>query len=149
MKDKGFIDTNVFIYVFLEDEENVEKRRVSSELLQKLSSADVVISTQVLSEIYSVMLRNKISDKVIQEKEEILIAETLVSPITLETIKKSWEIRTKYAYSYWDSLIIASALENNCLTLYTEDMHDGQVIEDRLRIINPFEKKVSKKRTGK
>lgn len=141
MKGKVFVDTNIFIYAFLEDKENLEKRKASVDLLQKLSSADVVVSIQVLSEIYSVMLKNKISDKVIQEKLEILISETAISPITLDTIKKSWEIRFKYAYSYWDSLIIASALENYCSTLYTEDMHDGQVIEDSVRIINPFENK--------
>lgn len=113
MKDKVFIDTNVFLYAFLEDEKNVEKRRVSLELIQELSNSDVVISAQVLSEIYSIMLKNKVSDKLIQEKQEILLSEIEASPITLDTIKKSWQIRVKYAYSYWDSLIIASALENN------------------------------------
>lgn len=138
MKDKVFVDTNIFIYAFLEDEDNIEKRRAASELLQNLSGADIIISTQVLSEIYSVLLKNKVSDKAIQKKLEILVSETAVSPITLDTVKKSWKIRFKYAYSYWDSLIVASALENNCSTLYTEDMHDGQVIEDSVRIINPF-----------
>ena len=56
----------------------------------------------------------------------------------IETIKYSWRIRRKYSYSYWDSLSIASALENNCKALYTEDMQDGQIIEDKLTIINPF-----------
>lgn len=145
MKDKVFVDTNIFIYAFLEDEGNIEKRRAALELLQSLSSADIAISTQVLSEIYSVLLKNKVSDKAIQKKVEILVSETAVSPITLDTVRKSWKIRFKYAYTYWDSLIVASALENNCSTLYTEDMHDGQVIEDSVRIINPFEKKGLKK----
>jgi len=48
------------------------------------------------------------------------------------------DLRLKYKFSYWDSLIIASALESGCGILYTEDMQDGQVIEDRLRIVNPF-----------
>jgi len=46
--------------------------------------------------------------------------------------------REKYKYSYWDSLILASALENSCSILYSEDMQHGQVIEDSLKIINPF-----------
>ena len=92
MKDKVFVDTNIFIYAFLEDQEHSEKRRRSLELLQKLSSADVVISTQVLSKAYSVILKNKISDELIQEKLRILASETDVSGITLETIKKSWEM---------------------------------------------------------
>jgi len=56
------------------------------------------------------------------------------------TIESSFELKNKYGYSIWDSLIIASALENNCSILYTEDMKNGQVIENRLKIINPFEK---------
>lgn len=58
--------------------------------------------------------------------------------ISKETIKSSFEIVSKYGYSIWDGLIIAVALENNCLILYTEDMQDGQIIEDSLRITNPF-----------
>jgi len=82
----------------------------------------------------------------IHEKLRVLVSETEVCVITLETIKKSWEMRLKYAYSYWDSLIVATAVENNCTTLYTEDMHDGQLIENGLKIINPFEKRKGKKK---
>jgi predicted nucleic acid-binding protein len=53
-------------------------------------------------------------------------------------ILKSWEIREKHKYSIWDSLIIASALENGCKILYSEDMHHNHLIEKKLRIINPF-----------
>lgn len=63
------------------------------------------------------------------------------SIIKKETIKLSFELMTKHKYSYWDSLIIASALENNCAILYTEDMQSGQIIEDRLKIINPYKQK--------
>ena len=48
------------------------------------------------------------------------------------------EIHTRYKYSYYDSLIIASALENDCAILYTEDLHHSQVIDEKLAIINPF-----------
>ncbi|KKU17073.1 MAG: Ribonucleoside-diphosphate reductase [Candidatus Woesebacteria bacterium GW2011_GWC2_45_9] len=54
------------------------------------------------------------------------------------TIKKSLQVKKIYHYSYWDSLIIASALESNCSILYTEDMHEGQVIDGKLKIVNPF-----------
>ena len=48
------------------------------------------------------------------------------------------DLRSKHNFSYWDSLIVASALENACEVLYTEDLQDGHVIEGRLRIVNPF-----------
>ena len=61
---------------------------------------------------------------------------------TIETSKKAIEIKHRYQYSYWDSLIIASALESNCSILYSEDMHHGQVIEGRLTIQNPLKNDV-------
>jgi predicted nucleic acid-binding protein len=47
-------------------------------------------------------------------------------------------IADKYQYSFYDSLIISAALSCNCKTLYTEDMQDGQIIENSLTIINPL-----------
>ncbi|HNM06920.1 MAG TPA: PIN domain-containing protein, partial [Leptospiraceae bacterium] len=62
-----------------------------------------------------------------------------VVPITLNTSVKVWEIKERYKFSFWDSLIISSALENNCKILYSEDMQNGQVIMDQLTIKNPLE----------
>jgi predicted nucleic acid-binding protein len=47
------------------------------------------------------------------------------------------EVRTRYRYSFYDSLIIAAALEAGCTRLYSEDLQHGQRIE-RLTIVNPF-----------
>ena len=58
--------------------------------------------------------------------------------ISAKTIEKALNIFVVYKFSYWDSLIVASALESGCSILYTEDMQDGQVIEGRLKIVNPF-----------
>ncbi|MDP3217965.1 MAG: hypothetical protein Q8S73_27920, partial [Deltaproteobacteria bacterium] len=54
------------------------------------------------------------------------------------TLAAAFEIRERYRFSWWDSLIVASALETECEQLYTEDLQHGQIIEDRLRIVNPF-----------
>lgn len=62
----------------------------------------------------------------------------LFSAVDGSTIKKAIQVKRDTNYSYWDSLVIASALENNCSILYTEDMQDGQVIENNLTIVNPF-----------
>jgi len=51
---------------------------------------------------------------------------------------RSYSIKNKYHYSYWDSLIIASALQNNCTVLISEDMQHNQKIENQLSIITPF-----------
>ena len=107
-------------------------------MLNSIQELNVFVSVQVLNEFYNSLLKYQIDDKKIQLKLEQLLDVVVVAPLTLDTVKNAWKIRLKYKFSYYDSLIIASALENNCFILYTEDMQDGQVIEDRLRIVNPF-----------
>lgn len=84
------------------------------------------------------MLKNKISDNEIQDSLHTIITSTIVVPIMQQTIIKCMDIKNIYKFSYWDSLIISSALENNCKILYSEDMQDGLIIENNLTIINPF-----------
>ena len=57
-----------------------------------------------------------------------------------DTINKALALQTRYGYSYYDCLMLASALDGNCQIIFTEDMSDGQIINDILRIINPFKK---------
>ena len=44
----------------------------------------------------------------------------------------------KYSLSYWDSMIVAAALEASCTVLYSEDMQNGLLVDQRLRIMNPL-----------
>jgi predicted nucleic acid-binding protein len=44
----------------------------------------------------------------------------------------------RYGFSVYDAMIVAAALREGCTTLYSEDMHDGLLVEDQLRIVNPF-----------
>jgi len=94
---------------------------------------------QVINEFYNVLLRKNIEDNVIQKKIHSQLEICSASELSLKTVFRAWKLREKYKYSYWDSLILASALENSCSILYSEDMQHGQVIEDNLKIINPFE----------
>ncbi len=54
------------------------------------------------------------------------------------TINHALQIHFKYLYSYYDSLIIAAALDCNCTILYSEDLKHNQIIENTLTILNPF-----------
>jgi predicted nucleic acid-binding protein len=56
----------------------------------------------------------------------------------MDTIKKALYLHEKYRYSYYDSLILASALENGCKMIFTEDLQNGQVIEKTLKVVNIF-----------
>ena len=61
-----------------------------------------------------------------------------VISIEKKLVSKAIDIHLNYKYRYWDSLVIATALMNDCDILYSEDLHDGQVIEHKLTIVNPF-----------
>ncbi len=144
MKDKIFIDTNIFVYAFLEPKEDLDKQKhlQAVNLLKNIQEFNVVISVQVLNEFYNALLKYNINDNKILQKLQQIIDIVYIASLTLDTVIKCWEIRSKYKFSYYDSLIVASALENDCKILYTEDMQNGQIIEDRLKIVNPFTEKV-------
>jgi len=134
MKDNHFIDTNILVYCYSNDEPN--KREVSRSLV---NSANVTISTQVLTELSNV-LRKRFNLQW-EEIESVLIetASNFTIHINLpETIAKACRIAKTYNFSFYDSLIISAAIESNCSRLFSEDMHDGMVIEEKLTIINPF-----------
>jgi predicted nucleic acid-binding protein len=98
MRDRIFIDTNILVYSLLEN--NSQKHNQTVHLMESLKGNFIFVSTQVLNELYVSLQKHNIDE--IENK-----------------------IRKKYAYSYWDSLILASALENTCSILYTEDMQNG------------------------
>jgi len=134
MSDKVFIDTNVFIYLYSEDEP--EKQSVALDILEQ---AHCVTSTQVLNEFCSVCLRKlKMSgNEVLQSIEEIKDNCELCY-IEIEVIQKALKLSSKYGYTYYDCLILASAILNGCGCLYSEDMQHNQLIEGKLKIVNPF-----------
>ena len=133
-----FLDTNIFLHAALEDDFQQGKRTDAVNLLKGLNDKLVYVNTQVLNELYSVMLRHGASDEAIRGRLDAIIRETKVSVITVKTIKRCWDIRMKYHYNYWDCLILASALEHDCGILYTEDLQNGQILEKSLKIVNPF-----------
>jgi len=130
----AFVDTNVLVYLY-SDVDHFKQERA----FWALKQFDCQISTQVISEFNHVCIR-----KWKAHKENILRAiKRICSYCDLvyvyeDTIEKALSINEKYKYSYYDSLIIASALEHDCQYLLTEDMADGQVIEGRLTIKNIF-----------
>ena len=141
MTDKVFIDTNILVYAFL-DADNSDahiKHTKASKLLQSLiDTCPIILSTQVLGEYYNALLKHKITDKDIQDSIKELVRAVDVSSVSQSTVFIAFQIKSRYRYSYWDSLIIASALENSCNHLFSENLQNGQVIENTLTITNPF-----------
>lgn len=134
MKDDLFIDTNLWIYLYSEKGKGGKIRELVDEHFD-----NIVISTQVLGEFFHIITKKGFKDK--SEAKEIIIemAESFrVVPIKQSTVISAIDLHMRYEYSYWDSLIIASALENSCKTLFSEDLQSGQLIEKRLKIVSPF-----------
>jgi len=132
--DKAFIDSNILIYAYTTDEP--DKQKIA---LKFLDDCQPVISTQVIREFSNVLLKkgNVRSEWIKQEIGEIIEIAILLNE-DLSLILDSFTIHERYKYSFYDSLIITTALNSQCQVLLSEDMQDGQIIEGRLRIVNPF-----------
>ena len=136
MRDKIFIDTNILIYAYTEKE--IEKQNIALEILYS-NRKNIVISTQVVNEFSSALIRKyKVKPDILSPRVKELFTLFNVSLIYYSTIEKAFDLIQKYNFSYYDSLIVSSALENECSVLYSEDMHHGLVVENKLKIINPF-----------
>jgi predicted nucleic acid-binding protein len=141
MKDnKVFLDSNILVYSLLKESNDNEKYIKTLSFIQELENGDnkIIISPQVLNETYNVLTK-----KYKQQPYEVIIrlkeisSAVIVVPITMETVKRSWLTLNSLNYSIYDSLILASALENECSILYSEDLSDGHIINE-LKIINPY-----------
>jgi predicted nucleic acid-binding protein len=137
MKDKIFIDSNIFVYAYTDDDP--EKHELSRNLLKdNVLANEIILSVQILNEFYSVMAKYKHTHSEIKSCSDEIIEQTEIAPLKLDTFKFCLLIKEKYGYSWWDSLVLASALENDCKIVYSEDMQHGQVIENALKIVNPL-----------
>lgn len=133
MTEPCFLDSNVLIYAAL-----VPDRR--SDAARALLVQRHTISVQVLNEFADVARRRlqRPWDEIEQALADIRTLCASVLPITMATHESALKIAARIGYQFYDALILASALEVGCTTLYSEDLPDGQRIEGRLVIRNPF-----------
>lgn len=136
MSDKCFLDTNIMVYAFIESEKT--KHEAALKLLSENRQNYLFVSTQVLSELYSALTKNGIEATVIKKYIYDTASKSNIVVITFETIKLCIEIRERYGFSYWDSLVLATAIENECNVVYSEDMKHDQIIYGSVKIVNPF-----------
>jgi predicted nucleic acid-binding protein len=109
--------------------------------LVESQALSIIVSIQVLGELCNVLIRKTtFSQSETQAAVLDLVNTFSVLAIDTSTVLNALEIEihARYGYSYWDSLIIATALQSDCSILYSEDMQHDQLIEGRLRIINPL-----------
>lgn len=140
MKDgKIFVDTNILVYSY--DISAGEKQVKASEIMKELwDTGRGVISTQILQEFF-VTVTGKIANPI-----DISLAKEIVNDflkwktviINGETILDAIDIHKEHKFSFWDSMVVASAIEGGAKTLFSEDLSDKQTIRGII-IKNPFE----------
>jgi predicted nucleic acid-binding protein len=128
---KAFFDTNILIYAATSD----GKKQRAADCLGLGGCASV----QVLNEFVHVARRKLRHDWPQIELALGLFRASLdeVVPITLNTHAGAVALAREHGLSFYDALIVASAIEADCDTLYSEDMQHGRTIGG-LAIVNPF-----------
>ena len=137
MNAECFLDTNVFIYMF---DETDDYKRTSAERLvrQALEGRNGCISYQVVQETVNVLTGKlgALPHQVRRIFEHVLLPLWQINP-SENLYHRGLDLQMRYGYSFYDSLIVAAAIESGCKTLYSEDLQHGQQIGD-LTIRNPF-----------
>jgi predicted nucleic acid-binding protein len=132
-----FFDSNVVLYLFDTD---LRKRSIARQLVNTSLDNEAHISFQVVQEVLH-RLSSGTPPRALPEEIDRVLSEILfplwdVLP-TEGLYRSALQLKQRYRYSFYDSLIIAAALEAGCTRLYSEDLQHGQRIE-RLTIVNPF-----------
>ena len=138
MSAKYFIDTNIFVSSF--DHRQPEKQqRARALILGALETGSGIISTQVIQEFLNVATLKFATPLTIEDSKTYL--RQVLNPLcqvypTLLLYETCLDIQAETKYSFYDSLILAAAIQGGCDTLYSEDLQDGQQVR-KLRIVNP------------
>lgn len=134
MNARAFLDTNVLVYSYSNDD--LTKQSLAEYALQ---TPDAWLSTQVLIEFANVYNRKlKVRWHEVEAALKQLAQNFNIHTNSAATIAHATRLADRYGFSWFDSLIVAAALECGCETLYSEDLQHGQLIEGSLRVVNPF-----------
>jgi predicted nucleic acid-binding protein len=127
-----FLDTNILVYAFTTDPRAAQA--------QTLLERGCVIGVQGLNEFANVAKRKLLMNWA-EIREALRAIHTVcrtIVPMDVETNTDAVRIADRYGCAFFDALMIASALRADCGILWSEDMQDGLIIDQRLRIANPF-----------
>lgn len=133
MTDRVFFASNVLLYMLSEDMEKANRAEV-------LLARGGTISVQVLNEL-TLAGRRKFRLDWISIDQFLVLVRALceIRPMTEDTCDLGRKLAERYQFQVYDAMIVAAALLAGADTLYSEDMHDGLLVEGRVRIRNPFQ----------
>ncbi len=134
-----FVDTNIWLYAFLENESNGENARKSAIARKLIRENDAIVSTQVINEVCVNLLRQaNFTEEQISNLIEAFYKRYPVKELSKAVLLLASQLRQRYSLSFWDSTIVAAALSSGAGVLYSEDMQHGLMVEGYLEIRNPF-----------
>ena len=133
-----FLDTNVFLYGI--DDRDADKRdRARAWIAACWQRRCGRLSTPVLNEFYVNVRRKFPRQLALGDARAEIRRYQHWRPWAVDhaTVETAWAVESRYGLNYWDALMVASAQQQGCTLLLTEDLqHDQQI--DGVRIINPF-----------
>ncbi|HYV04057.1 MAG TPA: PIN domain-containing protein [Blastocatellia bacterium] len=130
-----FLDTNIWLYAFIVDQDT-NKSKKAKDLIRR---SEVLISSQVINEVcVNLIKKAKVDESSIQQIIEAFYSKYRIGVIDRALLLRASDLRETWQFSFWDSLIVSSALAGGAEILFSEDMNDGLSIENRLKISNPF-----------
>lgn len=133
-----FVDTNILIYAH--DISAGRKHSRAKELMRDLwQSGEGCLSVQVLQEFY-VNVTREVAKPLPAEAAAQIIADLSVWEIhcpRVEDVRDAIHLQKRYQVSFWDAMILTSALQLGCQVLWSEDLSPGQVY-DQVEVRNPF-----------
>ena len=133
-----FIDTNVWLYAFIASQDE-RKSNLANKLIQ--GSRSTVVSVQVINEVCgNLVKREQFTPAQTRDVISDFYATCVVVSQDEIVLMMATELRERYSLSYWDSLIVASAIISGATTLFSEDLHDGLVVNQQVTIVNPFKR---------
>lgn len=130
-----FLDSNVWIYAIAHNQD-INKHNIACHLI---NAEGVIISTQVINEVcLNLIKKSSFSEQQIMKLIESFYEGCYIITFNRDIFVNSSRLRSRYNFSFWDSLIVACALAGGASILYSEDMQDGLVVDGQLEILNPF-----------
>lgn len=138
MSARTFIDTNVLAYLF-DDSEPKKRDKARRRLETAHAETELVVSTQVLQELYVALTRGNspVASSEVAAEAVREVATLTVVQIDAQLVLAAIENHRRHRISFWDALIVSAAIEAGCDTVLTEDLNEGQDL-DGVRVENPF-----------
>lgn len=139
MSGHEFVDTNIWLYALVDPArpDDSDKHLRAARFVGRLSRP--VITSQVVRELCSNLLKKAaLTEERLRRLVDDWYPNCVLHPSSQQQHLLASRLRETASFSFWDSLIVAAALDAGCSALYSEDMQHGQVVDGRLTIVNPL-----------